>query len=65
MLNCHSTANFDAEVNYILEKFRKADYLLRFINNIVNDSIKSMNNLGDSYILLYSIYSKNKNFHLD
>lgn len=65
MLNCHSTANFDAEVNCILEKFRKADYLLRFINTIVNGSIKSTNNLGDSYILLYPIYSKNENFHLD
>ena len=34
------STNFEAEVSYIINKFRKDGYLLRFIYNIVNDFIK-------------------------
>ena len=43
--------NFDAEVNYIIDKYRNADCWLRFINNFLHGSIKSIKNLEDSYTI--------------
>lgn len=44
------SGNFDAKMKYIMEKFRNADYVLRFINNMVNHLIKPTNGLEESYL---------------
>ena len=55
-----SPTDSDAEVIYIIDKFRRAGYPLRFINNIVNDFIKSSNSLQDSYIIPANLFEKQK-----
>ena len=45
----------DGEFSYIIDKFRKADYTLHFIN-MVNDLIKSNNILKDSYNIPPNIF---------
>ena len=39
-------------------------YPLRFINNIVNNSIKSINNLEDSHIIPPNLFDVQKPFNL-
>ena len=40
-----------AETTFIIDKFRKGDKLLLFINDSVNDFIKSTNDLEYAYII--------------
>ena len=56
------STNFDAEVSYFIEKFRKADYPLHFCNSIVTDFIKSTNDLQDSYIIKPNLLEYQKPF---
>lgn len=56
---------FGAEVSYIIEKLRKADYWLWFINNIVNDLIKWTNGLRDSCTIPPNLFEKQKPFILN
>ena len=54
--------DFNEEVNYIIDNFQKALYRLRFINNIVNDFIKSTAwKTRKMHILLHPLHSKTKN----
>ena len=57
------STDFDAEVTYIIDKFWKAGYPLRFIN-IVNDFIKSTSDLEDSYIIPAYLFEEQKPFIL-
>ena len=54
----------NAEVNCIIKFFWKADYLLQFISNILNDFIKSTNDLKDSYIIPPNLSEQRKPFFL-
>ena len=56
--------DFNAKVTYITDKLKKADYTLKSINHIVNDFIKSTNNLEDSYIILSNLFEEQKSFIL-
>ena len=56
--------DFDAEVTYIIDIFRKADYLLRFMNNIVKGFVKPTNDLEDSYIVPPNLFNEQKPFIL-
>ena len=56
--------DFKAKVTYITDKLKKADYTLKSINHIVNDFIKSTNNLGDSYIIPSNLFEEQKSFIL-
>ena len=51
-----TSADFDVEVTYIIHEFQKPDYAVRFINNTVNEFIKSTDD-----VLFHPIYSINKN----
>ena len=55
---------FNAEVNYIIKIFWKADFLLQFISNILNDLMKSTNDLRDSYIIPPNLSEQQKPFIL-
>ena len=52
------STDFVAENTYIIDKFRKAGYPLRFINKIVNNFIKSTIDLEDSYIIPPNLFEK-------
>ena len=56
--------DFNAKVTYITDKLKKADYTLKSINHIVNDFIKSTNNLEDSYIIPSNLFEEQKSFIL-
>lgn len=56
--------DFNSKVTYITDKLKKADYTLKSINHIVNDFIKSTNNLEDSYIILSNLFEEQKSFIL-
>ena len=50
--------NFAAEVGYTIDTSRKGDYLLQFISDIVNDYIKSPNDLEDSYVIPSNLFKE-------
>lgn len=56
--------DFNSKVTYITDKLKKADYTLKSINHIVNDFIKSTNNLEDSYIIPSNLFEEQKSFIL-
>ena len=50
------SSNFDEEISLIKEKFRKADYPLRFINSVVNEFQKGKECGDESFIIPTSLF---------
>lgn len=50
------------EIFYFMEKFRKADYTLRFVNNIVKNLIQQTRDLESPYIIPASLFKELKLF---
>ena len=58
------SSNFDEEIPLIKEKFMKADYLLRFINNLVNEFQKDKECGDEIFIIPTSLFEIKKTSHI-